>query len=61
MLRYPAAVFSDSGVDARFVPASAAVTPTHHARQEDPPISTGDRQRAARVTLRERERDLQLK
>lgn len=53
---YPAAVFGNSGVDAGFFPASAAVAPAHHASQEDPPPGAGDRQRTTGVTLRGSER-----
>lgn len=58
VLLYPAAELGDSGVDARFVPASAAVTPAHHAGQEDPPTGAGDGQRPAGVALRESERSV---
>lgn len=56
VLLYPAAELGDSGVDARFVPASAAVAPAHHAGQEDPPTGASDGQRPAGVALRESER-----
>lgn len=51
----PAAVFGGPGVDTGFVPASTAVTPAHHASQEDPPTGAGDGQRPTRVALREAE------
>ena len=60
VLLYPAAVFGNPGVDAGFVPASAAVTPAHHAGQEDPPIRAGDGQRPAGVALRVREESFTL-
>lgn len=47
----PGAVLGRPGVDARFVPASAAVAPAHHASQEDPPTGAGDGQRPPGVAL----------
>lgn len=55
LLLYPVAVFGNTGVDAGFVPASAAIAPAHHTGQEDPPIRTGDGQWPAGVALRESE------
>lgn len=52
---YPAAEFGNSGVDAWCVPATAAITPAHHASLEDPPTWSGDRQRPTRVALIEKE------
>lgn len=60
VLLYPAAVLGDSGVDAWFVPASAAVAPAHHAGQEDPPTGAGDGQRPAGVALRESQRRVRV-
>lgn len=48
----PGAVLGRPGVDARFVPASAALAPAHHASQEDPPTGAGDGQRSPGVALR---------
>lgn len=52
---YPVAIFGNSGVDARFVLASAAFAPARHTSQEDPPLGAGERQGSTRVALRIRE------
>lgn len=48
---YPAAIFGDAGVDAGFIPTTAAVAPAHDARQEDTPTGAGDSERSAGVSL----------
>lgn len=48
----PVTVPGGPGVDARLVPASAAVPPAHHTGQEDPPTGAGDGQWASGVALR---------
>lgn len=51
VLSDPVTVLGGPGVNAGLVPTSAAISPAHHTRQEDPPTGAGDRQRAPRVAL----------
>lgn len=53
LLLDPAAVSGGARVDARLVSTAAAMTPTHHAGQEDPPTGAGDGQRPTRVPLKD--------